>query len=159
MSSNFPTINIDLNKQSTQPSNTPVVKTSKWPSGVFYGTGRRKTSIAKVWIKSGAGEITINNNEMNKFSTREMHHEHILAPLKLTDKLNSFSIKCISFGGGKSGQAGAIRLAISRALLEWNVDLKPKLKSFGLLTRDSRMVERKKYGKHKARKSTQFSKR
>ncbi len=126
----------------------------------FYGTGRRKTSVARVWLISpGKGEITVNGKDINEYFQRETLKMVIRQPLELTDLLTEFDIKINVKGGGPSGQAGAIRHGISRALLEYNPDLRPVLKKAGFLTRDPRMVERKKYGLKKARKRPQFSKR
>ncbi len=126
----------------------------------FYGTGRRKTSVARVWLISpGKGEINVNGKDINEYFQRETLKMVIRQPLELTDLLNEFDIKINVKGGGPSGQAGAIRHGISRALLQYNADLRPVLKKAGFLTRDPRMVERKKYGLKKARKRPQFSKR
>jgi len=126
----------------------------------FYGTGRRKTSVARVWLISpGKGDIVVNNKNINDYFQRETLKMVIRQPLELTDLLSEFDIKINVSGGGPSGQAGAIRHGISRALLQYNPDLRPVLKKAGFLTRDPRMVERKKYGLKKARKRPQFSKR
>ena len=126
----------------------------------FYGTGRRKTSVARVWLQSpGKGEIIVNNKTLDEYFQRETLKMVIRQPLELTDLLTEFDIKINVSGGGPSGQAGAIRHGISRALLQYNPDLRPVLKKAGFLTRDPRMVERKKYGLKKARKRPQFSKR
>jgi len=126
----------------------------------FYGTGRRKTSVARVWLTSpGSGKIVVNEKPIEEYFPRETLRMIIRQPLELTDLLTEFDININVTGGGLSGQAGAIRHGISRALLEYNPDLKPVLKKAGFLTRDPRMVERKKYGLKKARKRPQFSKR
>ena len=126
----------------------------------FYGTGRRKTSTARVWLISpGKGEIVINNKNIDEYFQRETLKMVIRQPLELTDLLTEFDIRINVSGGGPSGQAGAIRHGISRALLQYNPDLRPALKKAGFLRRDPRMVERKKYGLKKARKRPQFSKR
>ena len=126
----------------------------------FYGTGRRKTSTARVWLISpGKGEIIVNGKTIDEYFQRETLKMVIRQPLELTDLLTEFDIKINVKGGGPSGQAGAIRHGISRALLQYNPDLRPVLKKAGFLTRDPRMVERKKYGLKKARKRPQFSKR
>ena len=126
----------------------------------FYGTGRRKTSTARVWLISpGKGDIIVNGKNINEYFQRETLKMVIRQPLELTDLLTEFDIKINVKGGGPSGQAGAIRHGISRALLQYNPDLRPVLKKAGFLTRDPRMVERKKYGLKKARKRPQFSKR
>ncbi len=126
----------------------------------FYGTGRRKTSVARVWLTTpGSGKIVVNEKPIDEYFPRETLRMIIRQPLELTDLLTEFDININVTGGGLSGQAGAIRHGISRALLEYNPDLKPVLKKAGFLTRDPRMVERKKYGLKKARKRPQFSKR
>ncbi len=126
----------------------------------FYGTGRRKTSTARVWLISpGKGEIIVNNKNIDEYFQRETLKMVIRQPLELTDLLTEFDIRINVSGGGPSGQAGAIRHGISRALLQYNPDLRPALKKAGFLRRDPRMVERKKYGLKKARKRPQFSKR
>ena len=124
------------------------------------GTGRRKTSVARAFIEQGEGQIIINNKNVDEyFSGRSNLISIIKRPLLLTKLQDSLVVKINVYGGGLSGQAGAIRHGIARALLKYNEELKPILKSEKLLTRDSRMVERKKYGKKKARKSPQFVKR
>ena len=124
-----------------------------------YATGRRKRSIAKVWLKKGSGNIYINGKIMNDYFTRANHRTILLKPLSITNREGQFDIRCSVKGGGLSGQAGAIIHGISRALLQFEPELKKTLKSEKLTTRDSRSVERKKYGHRKARRSFQFSKR
>ncbi|MGE0764740.1 MAG: 30S ribosomal protein S9 [Bdellovibrionales bacterium] len=126
---------------------------------VYYATGRRKTSAARVFLKTGAGKITVNGKDADQYLTTATGKMTILTPFTVTDTRNKFDARVTVTGGGPNGQAEAIRQGIARALLVANDQLRPLLKKAGLLTRDSRMVERKKYGKHKARKSTQFSKR
>ncbi|MBX7231437.1 MAG: 30S ribosomal protein S9 [Bdellovibrionales bacterium] len=126
---------------------------------VYYATGRRKTSAARVFLKSGTGKISINGVEANKYLTTATGKMTILVPFNITETHNKFDARITVLGGGSTGQAEAIRLGIARALLAVDDQYRPVLKKAGLLTRDSRMVERKKYGKHKARRSTQFSKR
>ena len=128
-------------------------------SQVYYATGRRKTSAARVFIKNGTGKFTINGKEFDKYIDNQTAQKIVQQPLQITSTKGKFDIYVTVKGGGVSGQAGAIRHGISRALLLVDDSLRPALKKEGYLTRDSRMVERKKYGKHKARKSTQFSKR
>ena len=124
-----------------------------------HAIGRRKTSIARVYVKPGKGEITINKRELsNYFSTGTLQYK-VRQPLSLTDNLNNFDIVVNVEGGGITGQAEAIRLGLSRALCEINPELRAMLKPEGLMTRDPRMVERKKFGQKKARKRFQFSKR
>jgi small subunit ribosomal protein S9 len=125
----------------------------------YYATGRRKEAIAKVWIQPGEGKMTVNNRELGGYFGRKTAEMVVRQPLVLTDTLNSFDINATVLGGGLSGQAGALRLGISKALLVFNPELRPPLKKAGFLTRDSREVERKKYGRAGARKRFQFSKR
>ena len=124
-----------------------------------YATGRRKKSIAKVWLKKGSGNFYVNNIKVNDYFTRPVHQTLVLRPLELTDSLSNYDVKCNVRGGGLSGQVGAITLGISRALISYDENLKKTLKKDKLTTRDSRKVERKKYGHRKARRSFQFSKR
>lgn len=121
--------------------------------------GRRKTSVARVILRNGAGKITVNGKEFEKAFPQILSREDILMPLKVTDSHGKFDVIANVVGGGTTGQAQAVRLGIARALIENNPDLRPALKKEGLLTRDPRMVERKKYGRPKARKRFQFSKR
>ncbi|MCK5678402.1 MAG: 30S ribosomal protein S9 [Flavobacteriaceae bacterium] len=125
----------------------------------IHKIGRRKTAVARIYLSEGKGNITVNNKEYDKYFTTDTLRYKILQPLNLTDTATSFDIKAKVFGGGITGQAEAIRLAISRALVEINEENKPLLKAEGLMTRDPRMVERKKFGQKKARKKFQFSKR
>jgi len=124
-----------------------------------YATGRRKRSIAKVWLKKGTGNFYINGKVMNDYFRRPNHRTILLKPLNVTKREGQFDIRCSVKGGGLSGQAGAIIHGISRALVMFEPDLKKTLKGDKLTTRDSRSVERKKYGHRKARRSFQFSKR
>ncbi len=128
-------------------------------TNIFYATGKRKSSIAKVWIKPGKGEFIVNNKNMKEYFVQDTVQSMLEAPLALVEKKEAFDIKITVLGGGVSGQAGAITLGISRALLLVDPDLRGILKDYGYLTRDSRMKERKKYGKKGARASYQFSKR
>ena len=127
--------------------------------GRSYSTGKRKTSIARVWLKRGTGLVKINGKEENKYFSSKSHRILLNQPLVLSQRKSEIDITCTVAGGGLSGQAGALRHGIARALVKFEPDLRKNLKSKGLLTRDSRIVERKKYGKAKARKSFQFSKR
>ena len=124
-----------------------------------YSTGKRKSSIARVWLKRGSGMVKINGKEENKYFSSKSHRILLNQPLVLSQRKSEIDIMCTVVGGGLSGQAGAIRHGIARALVKFEPDLRKNLKSKGLLTRDSRIVERKKYGKAKARRSYQFSKR
>jgi len=125
----------------------------------YYGTGRRKSSTARVFMKAGSGKMDVNGMDVDKYFGRETSRMILRQPLALTENLESFDFYVTVKGGGDSGQAGAIRLGISRALLKYDEGLRPELKKEGFLTRDARKVERKKVGLHKARRATQFSKR
>lgn len=125
----------------------------------FYATGRRKTSSARVFMKPGTGKITVNGRPFDDYLKRKTSQMVMVQPLELTSTLSNFDAIITVSGGGESGQAGAIRHGIARALVAAQAELRPVLKKEGFLTRDPRMVERKKYGLHKARRSTQFSKR
>jgi len=124
-----------------------------------YGTGRRKSAIARVFLKAGTGDIVVNDKPIDVFFSRETGRMVVRQPLVLIDRLNSFDIMVNVCGGGESGQAGAVRHGIARALVEFDAALKPILKKAGLMTRDAREVERKKVGLRKARRRKQFSKR
>ena len=126
---------------------------------IYYATGRRKTSIARTWLKPGKGEITINNRSADEYFKLETAKTVILQPLVLTNTLDSYDIKVSVFGGGISGQAGAIRHGITRALVAANPDFRQSLKRAGFVKRDPRAKERKKYGQRGARARFQFSKR
>lgn len=125
----------------------------------FYGTGRRKKSVARVRVYAGTGKITINDRDFDDYFGLETLKLIVRQPLTLTGTEGKFDIVCKVAGGGVTGQAGAIRHGLSRALLQYDESLRPVLKKAGFLTRDPRMKERKKYGLHKARKAPQFSKR
>jgi small subunit ribosomal protein S9 len=129
------------------------------PTQYNYGTGRRKTSIARVFIKAGSGNIVINGKPLDEFFSRETGRMVVRQPLELTDRANTFDIMVNVYGGGESGQAGAVRHGITRALIDYDASLKPVLSNAGFVTRDAREVERKKVGLHKARRRKQFSKR
>ena len=124
-----------------------------------YGTGRRKSSTARVFMRSGSGKITVNQRSLDEFFGRETSRMIVRQPLELTKNTERFDINVTVAGGGSTGQAGAIRLGISRALVEYDEALKTDLRKAGFMTRDAREVERKKVGLHKARRATQFSKR
>ena len=124
-----------------------------------YGTGRRKSAVARVYLKAGKGDITVNGKPVDVFFSRETGRMVVRQPLALTNNLASFDIMVNVDGGGESGQAGAVRHGITRALIDFDATLKPVLKKAGLVTRDAREVERKKVGLHKARRRKQFSKR
>ncbi len=125
----------------------------------YYGTGRRKTSTARVYLRPGNGKITVNRREFDSYFPNEALRMIIRQPLRLTDTANKFDILVNVAGGGTAGQAGAVRHGITRALMEFNGDLRPTLKKAGLVTRDPRQKERKKYGQKGARARFQFSKR
>ncbi len=125
----------------------------------YYGTGKRKSSTARVYLIPGSGEIKVNRRELADYFCNETQRTVIRSPLTVTDMVGKFDLRITVDGGGVSGQAGAIRLGITKALLDFNNELRPKLKRAGMLTRDSRIKERKKYGQKGARKRFQFSKR
>ena len=125
----------------------------------FYGTGRRKSSVARVYLVAGSGKIVVNKRDINDYFSLETLKTIVRQPLALTQTVEKFDVLVTVHGGGTTGQAGAIRHGISRALLEADADYRPSLKKAGFLTRDSRMKERMKYGLKKARKAPQFSKR
>jgi len=124
-----------------------------------YGTGRRKSAVARVYMKPGKGDIMVNGRPVDQFFSRETGRMIVRQPLELTNNLTSFDIRVNVDGGGESGQAGAVRHGITRALIDYDATLKPVLKKAGLVTRDAREVERKKMGLRKARRRKQFSKR
>lgn len=125
----------------------------------YYGTGRRKSATARVYLRPGAGEVKVNHKPFDRYFPNETLRMIIRQPLQLTETTNKFDLVINVAGGGPAGQAGAIRHGITRALLEYNADLRPTLKHAGLVTRDPRIKERKKYGQKGARKRFQFSKR
>lgn len=125
----------------------------------YWGTGRRKTAVARVRLVPGTGNITINDRSFEDFFPNKTSRLIVLQPMELTETTGRFDVLCRVNGGGVTGQAGAVRLGIARALTKANPELRPVLKRVGFLTRDPRMVERKKYGLHKARKAPQYSKR
>ena len=125
----------------------------------YYGTGRRKTSTARVYLRPGNGKITVNKRDFNTYFPNEALQMIIRQPLRLTETVEQFDILVNVGGGGTAGQAGAVRHGITRALMEYNADLRPALKKAGLVTRDPRQKERKKYGQKGARARFQFSKR
>ena len=138
----------------------PVIRLPKRDAlGRSYATGKRKNAIARVWVKPGTGKITVNGRELTEYFARPVLRMIIAQPFEVAHREKEFDVVCTVTGGGLSGQAGAVRHGISRALNDYEPELRPALKSAGFLTRDSRIVERKKYGRRKARRSTQFSKR
>jgi small subunit ribosomal protein S9 len=140
-------------------SDQPKVEPKRDSLGRSYATGRRKNAVARVWIKPGKGEILVNNKKVVQYFARPVLRMLLTQPFLVADRYNQFDVYCTVVGGGLSGQAGAVRHGISRALTYYEPDLRGILKVAGFLTRDSRVVERKKYGKAKARRSFQFSKR
>lgn len=154
----------DLNTLSSD-AGTPVAALSEPVEpkidefGRSYGTGRRKSAVARVWIKPGSGKITINGKDQTEYFARPVLRMIIEQPLIAADRRTEFDVICTVKGSGLSGQAGAVRHGISRALVAYEPSLRPVLKPYGFMTRDPRVVERKKYGRAKARRSFQFSKR
>ena len=126
---------------------------------IKYATGKRKTSIAKVWLKKGNGNILVNGKDFKLYFKRSNHQMQVMRPFEIINQQSDFDVKCKVSGGGLTGQAGAMVHGISKAILQFDGNLKPTLKKEKLTTRDSRSVERKKYGHRKARRSFQFSKR
>ena len=127
--------------------------------GRSYATGKRKDAVARVWIKPGSGKIEVNGRDVETYFARPVLRMILAQPFEAAERKNQYDVKCTVKGGGLSGQAGAVRHGISKALTLFEPSLRPMLKSGGFLTRDSRVVERKKYGRRKARRSFQFSKR
>ncbi len=127
--------------------------------GQHYGTGRRKTAIARVYLRPGSGQVTVNGRKFEDFFPNKVLRMVVQQPLQLTETLDQFDVQASVEGGGSAGQAGAVRHGIARALLEFNIELRARLKEAGLLTRDPRKKERKKYGQKGARKRFQYSKR
>ena len=127
--------------------------------GRSYATGKRKDAVARVWIKPGSGKIEVNGRDVETYFARPVLRMILAQPFEAAERKNQYDVKCTVKGGGLSGQAGAVRHGISKALTLYEPSLRPALKSGGFLTRDSRVVERKKYGRRKARRSFQFSKR
>ena len=140
-------------------SDAPVYEQKLDAQGRAYATGKRKDAVARVWLKPGSGRITINDREYDKYFARPVLQLLLRQPLQTVDRVDQYDIMATVRGGGLSGQAGAVRHGISKALTHYEPELRSPLKKGGFLTRDSRVVERKKYGKAKARRSFQFSKR
>ena len=138
----------------------PVKREPKRDSlGRAYGTGRRKDAVARVWVKPGTGKITVNGREQEVYFKRKTQQLVINQPFLVSDQVSKFDVICTVKGGGLSGQAGAVRHGITRALADYDPELRPALKAAGFITRDSRTVEPKKIGKHKARRTKQWAKR
>ena len=140
-------------------SDAPVYTQKLDSLGRAYATGKRKDAIARVWIKPGTGKVTVNDRALNVYFARPVLQMIVEQPLKLTNRFGQYDVMVTVMGGGLSGQAGAVRHGLSKALTNFEPELRPLLKKEGFLTRDARVVERKKYGKAKARRSFQFSKR
>ncbi len=140
--------------------NAPVKREPKIDSlGRSYGTGRRKDAVARVWIKPGTGKVIVNDKDQGDYFARQTHRLILNQPFLVVDRVGKFDVMCTVKGGGLSGQAGAVRHGISRALENFDPVLRPALKKAGMMTRDDRIVERKKVGKHKARRTKQWAKR
>ena len=149
-----------LSETSAAPSETPAPAEPKIDKqGRAYATGRRKNAIARVWIKRGTGQISINGRDITTYFARPVLQMVLQQPFETAERTGEFDVIATVVGGGLSGQAGAVRHGISRALTNFEPGLRPALKAGGFMTRDPRVVERKKYGKAKARRSFQFSKR
>jgi small subunit ribosomal protein S9 len=140
-------------------SAAPKAEAKRDKFGRAYATGKRKNAVARVWVKPGKGKIIVNDREFENYFVRPVLRMLINQPFSATNRLNEFDVVCTVAGGGLSGQAGAVRHGISKALTYYEPTLRPALKAGGFLTRDARVVERKKYGRKKARRSFQFSKR
>ena len=140
-------------------SNAPLREQELDAHGRAYATGRRKDAVARVWLKPGTGKVTVNGRDQEVFFARPTLRLIIDQPFQITDRAGQYDVVCTVAGGGLSGQAGAVKHGISQALAKFEPNLRVQVKAAGFLTRDSRVVERKKYGRAKARKSFQFSKR
>ncbi len=146
-------------KSASNSTEVKVRKANRDKFGRSYATGKRKDAVARVWIKPGKGNITINDKSIDQYFARPVLKMIINQPFEVSNRVNEFDVICTVKGGGLSGQAGAIKHGISKALNEYEPELRNALKKAGFLTRDARTVERKKFGKAKARRSYQFSKR
>jgi small subunit ribosomal protein S9 len=146
-------------KSTSTPAAAPAYAQKLDSRGRAYATGKRKNAVARVWIKPGVGKITVNAKDFEKYFARPVLQMLLKQPLQAVDRVSQFDVMATVSGGGLSGQAGAVRHGISKALTYFEPELRPTLKKGGFLTRDSRVVERKKYGRMKARRSFQFSKR
>lgn len=146
-------------KVTAKEEKTEVRKSNRDKLGRAYATGKRKDAVARVWLKPGKGNITVNSKNIDEYFARPVLKMVINQPFEVTNRVNEFDVVCTVSGGGLSGQAGAIKHGISKALNEYEPELRAVLKKAGFLTRDDRVVERKKYGLAKARRSYQFSKR
>ena len=151
LSNNSPTAPVVQDRQPVAPQIDAL--------GRAYATGKRKNAVARVWIKPGRGQVHVNGKDIAQYFSRPVLRMLIAQPFLVVDRINQFDVKCSVTGGGLSGQAGALRHGLAKALTFYEPGLRPLLKASGMLTRDARVVERKKYGRHKARKRPQFSKR
>ncbi len=149
----------DLGTIQSDDSEAPVYEQKLDAQGRAYATGKRKDAVARVWVKPGSGKITVNGKDQDEYFARPVLRMIIKQPIVAAERKDQYDVVCTVKGGGLSGQAGAVRHGISKALTNFEPELRPVLKKGGFLTRDSRVVERKKYGKAKARRSFQFSKR
>jgi len=142
------------------PADAPVKRVQKLDAqGRAYATGRRKDAVARVWIKPGSGKVTVNGRDQEIYFARHTQRLVLNQPFLIVNSVGKFDVMCTVKGGGLSGQAGAVRHGISRALENFDPEMRPALKKAGMMTRDSRIVERKKVGKHKARRTKQWAKR
>jgi len=158
--SNTPEVADKAAEKSEVEEAVPVKKEPKIDNlGRAYATGRRKDAVARVWLKPGSGKVTVNGKDQNNYFTRTTHRLILNQPFLVVDRVGHFDIICTVKGGGLSGQAGAVRHGISRALENFEPTLRPSLKKAGMMTRDDRIVERKKVGKHKASRTKQWAKR
>ncbi len=150
----------DTNVAAGEQADAPAKKEPKVDAqGRAYATGRRKDAVARVWIKPGSGKVVVNGKDQADFFARQTHRLILNQPFLVVDRVGKFDVMCTVKGGGLSGQAGAVRHGISRALENFEPELRPALKKAGMMTRDDRIVERKKVGKHKARRTKQWAKR
>ncbi|MGH1352182.1 MAG: 30S ribosomal protein S9 [Methyloligellaceae bacterium] len=149
----------DLGTIQSDAPEAPVYEQKLDAQGRAYATGKRKDAVARVWVKPGSGKITVNGKDQDEYFARPVLRMIIKQPIIAAERKDQYDVVCTVKGGGLSGQAGAVRHGISKALTNFEPELRPVLKKGGFLTRDSRVVERKKYGKAKARRSFQFSKR
>ncbi len=146
--------------EATSTQEEPAKKEPKIDAqGRSYGTGRRKDAVARVWLKPGSGKVVVNGKDQGEYFSRNTHRLILNQPFLVVDRVGKFDVMCTVKGGGLSGQAGAVRHGISRALENFEPTLRPPLKKAGMMTRDDRIVERKKVGKHKARRTKQWAKR
>ncbi len=150
----------DAKAVDTKDENAPIERVQELDKqGRAYGTGRRKDAVARVWIKPGSGKVTVNGRDQTIYFARQTQRLVLNQPFLIVNSVGKFDVMCTVKGGGLSGQAGAVRHGISRALEKFDPEMRPALKKAGMMTRDARIVERKKVGKHKARRTKQWAKR